>query len=45
MPKPLIYSYVRAKIVVALQQVQVYRRDELVCLFPYKLPESILPNL
>jgi len=43
-PKSLIYSYVRAKIVTGLHQIQLYRGDELVITFPYQLPSWMDPN-
>ena len=43
-PKSLIYSYVRAKIVTGLHQIQLYRGDELVTTFSYQLPSWMDPN-
>jgi hypothetical protein len=43
-PKALIYSYVRAKIVTGLHQIQLYRGDELVTTFSYQLPSWMDPN-
>jgi hypothetical protein len=38
LPKALVYSYVRAKIVTKLHQIQVYLGEELVATLPYQLP-------
>jgi hypothetical protein len=43
-PKTLIYSYVRAKIVTGLHQIQLYRGDQLVTTFSYQLPSWMDPN-
>jgi hypothetical protein len=43
-PKDLVYTYVRARIVTALHQIQVYSGEELVLCLPYQLPPSIVPN-
>jgi hypothetical protein len=43
-PKSLIYSYVRGKIVTAFHQIQLYRGDELVTTFPYRLPSWMDAN-
>jgi hypothetical protein len=45
LPKALIYTYVRAKIITGLHQIQVYLGDDLVTTFPYQLPPSVTPNL
>jgi hypothetical protein len=44
LPKTLIYTYVRAKIVTALHQVQVYSGEDLVISLPYQLPAWIAPD-
>jgi hypothetical protein len=44
LPKALIYSYVRAKIVTDLHQIQIYSGDDLVTTFPYQLPAWITPD-
>jgi hypothetical protein len=43
-PQSLIYSYVRAKIVTDLYQIQLYRGDELVTTFAYQLPSWMDQN-
>jgi putative transposase len=43
-PKSLIYSYIRGKIVTAFHQIQLYRGDELVTTFPYRLPSWMDAN-
>jgi len=44
-PKELVYTYVRAKIITKLHQIQVYLGEELVTAFPYQLPPWFSPNL
>ncbi|NIW11856.1 MAG: hypothetical protein GWN33_15670, partial [Gammaproteobacteria bacterium] len=44
LPKALIYTYVRAKIITGLHQIQVYSGDELIISFPYQLPACIYPG-
>lgn len=44
LPKGLIYTYVRARIITGLHQIQVYLGDDLVTTFPYQLPPWITPN-
>jgi hypothetical protein len=44
LPKELIYTYVRAKIITALHQIQVYLDDDLVTSFQYQLPAWITPD-
>lgn len=41
-PKDLIYTYVRARIVTGLHQIQVYSGEELAVCLPYQLPSSII---
>ena len=43
-PKALIYSYIRAKILTGLHQIQLYRGDELVATLPYPLPSWMEPR-
>jgi hypothetical protein len=43
-PKELIYSYVRAKIITGLHQIQIYLGDDLVTSFEYRLPAWITPD-
>jgi len=43
-PKSLVYSYVQAKIVTGLHQIQLYSGNKLVEIFPYRLPPRITPN-
>ncbi len=43
-PKELIYSYVRAKIITGLHQIQIYSGEDLVITFPYQLPRWIAPD-
>jgi hypothetical protein len=43
-PKELVYTYVRAKIVTDLHQIQVYSGDELVTSLNYQLPPWLAPN-
>jgi len=45
LPKALIYTYVRARIITGLHQIQVYLGDDLVTTFPYQLPPWVTPNL
>jgi hypothetical protein len=45
LPKTVIYTYVRAKIITGLHQIQVYSGDELVLSIPYQLPAWITPEL
>jgi putative transposase len=42
LPRDLIYTYVRARIVTALHQIQVYSGEELALCLPYQLPSSII---
>jgi hypothetical protein len=44
LPKTLIYTYVRAKIITGLHEIQVYFGDDLVSTFPYRLPAWITPD-
>jgi putative transposase len=44
LPKDLIYTYVRAKIITGLHQIQIYSGDDLVTTFPYQLPAWITPD-
>jgi putative transposase len=44
LPKELIYTYVRAKIITGLHQIQAYSGDDLVATFPYRLPAWIAPD-
>jgi hypothetical protein len=44
LPKALIYTYVRAKIIPGLHQVQIYLGDDLVVTFPYQLPPWVTLN-
>lgn len=44
LPKNLVYTYVRAKIITALHQIQVYLGDDVVAYFPYQLPAWITPD-
>jgi hypothetical protein len=44
LPKALIYTYVRAKIITGLHQVQIYLGDDLVATFPYQLPPWVAPD-
>jgi hypothetical protein len=44
LPKTLVYTYARAKIVTGLHQIQVYSGDDLVISFPYQLPVWITPD-
>lgn len=44
LPKDLIYTYVRAKIITSLHQAQIYRGDNLVIILPYRLPTWITLN-
>jgi hypothetical protein len=41
LPKGLVYTYVRAKIITGLHQIQVYSGDEFVTSFSYDLPQWI----
>jgi putative transposase len=43
LPDSLVYTYVRAKIVTALHQIQVYLAEDLVTVLPYQLPPWITP--
>ena len=40
-PKEFIYSYVRAKIITGLHQIQIYSREDLLITLPYQLPDWI----
>jgi putative transposase len=42
LPRDLIYTYVRARIVTALHQIQIYSGEELVLRLPYQFPSSII---
>jgi hypothetical protein len=44
LPKALIYTYVRAKIITDLHQIQIYSGDDMVITFPYQLPAWINPD-
>lgn len=44
LPKSLIYTYVSAKIITDLHQIQVYLGDELVASFSYRLPVCVTPD-
>jgi len=44
LPKTLIYTYVQAKIVTGLHQIQVYSGDDLVISLPYQLPPWVTPD-
>jgi hypothetical protein len=44
LPKELIYTYVRAKIITSLHQIQVHFGDDLVTTFPYRLPTWVTPD-
>jgi hypothetical protein len=44
LPKALIYTYVRAKIITDLHQIQIYSGEDLVITFPYQLPAWITPD-
>jgi hypothetical protein len=39
-----VYTYVRAKIITELHQIQVYLGEELVRTFPYQLPPWLAIN-
>jgi putative transposase len=41
-PRDLVYTYVRARIVTALHQIQVYSEEELALCLPYQLPSSLI---
>jgi putative transposase len=41
-PKDLVYTYVRAKVVTALHQIQVYSGEELVLYLFYQLPPLLV---
>jgi hypothetical protein len=41
-PRDLVYTYVRARIVTALHQIQVYLGEELALCLPYQFPSSII---
>jgi putative transposase len=43
-PKELVYTYVRAKIITQLHQIQVYLGEELVTTFEYQLPPWLSLN-
>jgi hypothetical protein len=43
-PKELVYTYVRAKIITGLHQIQLYSGDELASTFQYQLPPWLSPN-
>ncbi len=43
-PKELVYTYVRAKIITELHQIQVYLGEELVMTFEYQLPPWLSLN-
>jgi hypothetical protein len=45
LPKSLVYSYVRAKIITPLHEIQVFHGEDLVGILPYQLPSWIDPNL
>jgi len=42
LPRDLIYIYVRARIVTALHQIQVYSGQEMALCLPYELSSSII---
>lgn len=44
LPKDLVYTYVRARIVTALHQIQVYSGEELVLCLSYQLPPLLVPE-
>jgi hypothetical protein len=44
LPKHLVYSYVQAKIITVLHQIQVYSGNDLVKTFSYRLPPWITPD-
>jgi hypothetical protein len=44
LPKGLVYTYVRAKIITGLHQIQVYSGDDFVTSFSYRLPQWITPD-
>ncbi len=44
LPKPLIYLYVRAKILTDLHHIQIYYGDQWVTTFSYQLPPWMDPN-
>jgi putative transposase len=44
LPQSLVYSYVRAKIITHLHEIQVFHGEDLVFTFPYHLPPWIDPN-
>jgi hypothetical protein len=43
-PRDLVYTYVRARIVTPLHQIQVYSGEELVLCLPYQLPPLLVPE-
>jgi hypothetical protein len=43
-PKELVYTYVRAKIITGLHQIQVYSGEKLASTFQYQLPPWLSPN-
>jgi hypothetical protein len=42
--KELVYTYVRAKIMTGLHQIQIFLGEELVTTFPYQLPPWLSLN-
>ncbi len=42
--KDLVYCYVRAQIVTNLHAIQLYRGNEIVDTFEYRMPDSLLPE-
>jgi putative transposase len=44
LPKALIYSYVRVKIITDLHQIQIYTGNDLVITFPNQLPPWVAPD-
>jgi hypothetical protein len=43
-PRDLVYTYVRARIVTPLHHIQVYSGEELVLCLPYQLPPFLVPE-
>jgi hypothetical protein len=43
-PRDLVYTYVRARIVTPLHHIQVYSGEELVLCLPYQLPPLLVPE-
>ena len=43
-PRDLVYTYVRARIITPLHQIQVYSGEELVLCLPYQLPSLLVPE-